>query len=106
MIGKQVCEFIFHNNIFIGREPLGLHFQNSMFIVHRSESQVLRSLCKNKEGKEEVAVTHAKPEGALVVFTEDMEVPKMAKIHNYIAKVEICPAIYNLHIVNSDPICL
>ena len=61
--------------------------------VHRSESQVLRSLCKNKEGKEEVAVTHAKPEGALVVFTEDMEVPKMAKIHNYIAKVEICPAI-------------
>ena len=62
--------------------------------AHRSESQVLRSLCKNKEGKEEVAVTHAKSEGALVVFTEDMEVPKMAKIHNYIAKVEICPAIY------------
>ena len=63
-----------------------------MFIVHRSESQVLRSLCKSKEGKEEVAVTHAKSEGALVVFTEDMEVPKMAKIHNYIAKVKICPA--------------
>ena len=93
MIGKQVCELIFRNNAFFGKEPLGLHFQNSMFIVHQSESQVLRSLCKNKEGKEEVAVTHAKPEGALVVFTEDMEVPKMAKIRNYIAKVEICPAI-------------
>ena len=41
-------------------------------------------------------MTHAKPEGALVVFTEDMEVPKMAKIHYYITKVEICPATYIL----------
>ena len=39
-------------------------------------------------------MTQAKPEGALVVFTEDMEVPKMAKIHYYITKVEICPVIY------------
>ena len=39
-------------------------------------------------------MTQAKPEGALVVFTEDMEVPKMTKKHNYIAKEEICPAIY------------
>ena len=31
-------------------------------------------MCKNKEGKEAFAVTQAKPEGAVVVVTEDMEV--------------------------------
>ena len=36
--------------------------------------QVLRALCKNKEAKEAFAVTQAKPEGALLVVTEDMEV--------------------------------
>ena len=36
--------------------------------------QVLRALCKNKEAKEAFAVPQAKPEGALVVVTEDMEV--------------------------------
>jgi len=36
--------------------------------------QVLRALCQNKEAKEAFAVTQAKPEGALVVVTEDMEV--------------------------------
>ena len=31
-------------------------------------------MCKNKEGKEAFAVTQAKPDGAVVVVTEDMEV--------------------------------
>ena len=38
------------------------------------KTQVLRALCQNKEAKEAFAVTQAKPEGALVVVTEDMEV--------------------------------
>ena len=38
------------------------------------KTQVLRALCQNKEAKEAISVTQAKPEGALVVVTEDMEV--------------------------------
>ena len=42
--------------------------------ISQSKTQVLRALCKNKEAREAFGVTQAKPEGALVVVTEDMEV--------------------------------
>ena len=44
------------------------------YISYQLQTQVLRTLCKNKEARDAFALTQAKPEGALLVVTEDMEV--------------------------------
>ena len=47
---------------------------NASPFIFQSKTQVLHALCKTKEAREAFGVTQAKPEGALVVVTEDMEV--------------------------------
>ena len=56
---------------------------NASPFISQSKTQVLRALCKNKEAREAFGVTQAKPEGALVVVTEDMEVLSLTGWRKY-----------------------